>query len=295
MKKFDRYVQERIAEEDLHMLDFAHDKVEQTLGMLPLRMTKRKKGFMHHAVSIAACMALAFIVLLPNVSVAYAEAVDDIPVIGSLVRVFTIRNYFYEDGHRELQVKVPAIVDPDHGAAEGMINQNVTELTNTVINRFYNELEISQGDGYGSVYVDYETVINTPQWFTLKLTVNEIAASSNMYEKYYHIDRTNGCYVTFSDLFEEENYDKLKAMILDQMKAQMEENEKTVYWIDDITQQDDFAALSNDQNFYFKKNGNLVIVYDKYEIAPGYMGSPAFELSPEQYEPYISEYGLKET
>ena len=293
MKNFDRYVQEHITEEDLQMPDFVHNRVEETLDSLPLRLPKRKPGFAHHAATLAACMALVFIALLPNLSVAYAEAVDDIPVIGNLVRVFTIRNYFYEDGHRELQVKVPSVVDPDHKEAEDLLNQDVTALTNNVINQFYHKLELSEGDGYGSVTVDYETISNAPHWFTLKLTVNELAASSYVYERYYHIDRTNGRYVTFSDLFTREKYAALEAIILDQMKERMEEDEKKVYWIDDVTQKDNFAALHDDQNFYFKENENLVIVYDQYEVAPGYMGSSEFEITPEQYKPYLSGYELK--
>ena len=38
----------------------------------------------------------------------------------------------------------------------------------------------------------------------------------------------------------------------------------------------DFVTLDNKHNFYWDKDGNLVIVFDKYEVAPGSMGTPEF-------------------
>ena len=32
------------------------------------------------------------------------------------------------------------------------------------------------------------------------------------------------------------------------------------------------------QNFYINSNGKVVIVFEKYEIAPGYMGIQEFEI-----------------
>ena len=39
-----------------------------------------------------------------------------------------------------------------------------------------------------------------------------------------------------------------------------------------------FTELSPDAKFYINGEGNVVIVFDEYEIAPGYMGFPEFEI-----------------
>ena len=36
--------------------------------------------------------------------------------------------------------------------------------------------------------------------------------------------------------------------------------------------------IDPDQNFYFDADGNLVLVFEKYEVAPGYMGTPEFTI-----------------
>ena len=39
---------------------------------------------------------------------------------------------------------------------------------------------------------------------------------------------------------------------------------------------EEFATVSADHNFYWNENGDLVIIFDKYEVAPGSMGTPEF-------------------
>ena len=49
-----------------------------------------------------------------------------------------------------------------------------------------------------------------------------------------------------------------------------------VYWIGDSQVGHGYEGISDEQNFYLNKNNNLVIVFDEYDVAPGYMGTPEF-------------------
>jgi len=40
-----------------------------------------------------------------------------------------------------------------------------------------------------------------------------------------------------------------------------------------------FETISAEQNFYINAAGNVVIVFEKYEIAPGSMGNVEFEIA----------------
>ena len=57
----------------------------------------------------------------------------------------------------------------------------------------------------------------------------------------------------------------------------MYENEYDIYFNDfqDETQLL-FKEISKDQKFFINDDGNIVICFDKYEIAPGATGSPEF-------------------
>ena len=67
-----------------------------------------------------------------------------------------------------------------------------------------------------------------------------------------------------------------------QMRQQMKADPYKSYFIDtkkDDVPVDEFKKISGSQNFYLTSSGDLVIVFDKYEVAPGYMGAPEFTIS----------------
>ncbi len=282
MNQFDKQLRKKAKEEQQEIPAFVKQNIEQTLSSLSETDTPKniKHVFLRPAVGVA-CFIFVFLFVFPNLSATYAQTVNGIPVIGDIVQVVTIRNYSYSDTHHEMELSVPNVKETNNKAAE-FINADVNKLTRALVDQFYEDLEISGNSGYGSIHMDYETITNTKRWFTLKISVSEIAASSNNYFKYYHIDKTSGKIVKFKDLFQTKNFSKLIGEeIKKQMKQAMNQtvNEKTVadvYWINDSDIGKDFSLVSDEQNFYWNKKGNLVIAYDKYEVAPGYMGTPKF-------------------
>lgn len=277
MNDFDKYIKSEAAKEQTDIPDSVKNRIEQTLEDLPEKkpVIKQIRIFPRIAAAVA-CFIFITLFLLPNVSVVYAHALEQIPVIGDLVRVVTIRNYYYDDNHWEMDIDIPQIEGEDSKSVD-YINKNVSELTTALINRFYEELEINGNNGYGSLNVDYEVVTNTDSWFTLKLTVCQTAASSNTYFKFYHIDKNQGKIVELGDLFNTDKFsDSLVAEIKKQMQEQMANDENISYWINNSGIGEEFATVSTDHNFYWNENGDLVIIFDKYEVGPGSMGTPEF-------------------
>lgn len=290
-KSFDQEIRDAVRKEQIPVPSQIHQQTEQLLSALPEKKS-RKSIYIYSKTLVkiaaaAACFLFVTLFFLPNVSVVYAQTLSEIPIIGKIVEVFTIRNYFYSDGHHELDAEIPSIQDPEYSQASNLININIDELTSAVIQKFYAELEITGNKGYGSIYIDYETITNTEDWFTLKLTVSEIEASSNTYNVFYHIDRNAGTYVTFGNLIAEKDFSAIEQLILEQMEDQMDNSPEVIYW----TKKNDFGqsitSLDENQNFYFNKTGDLVIVYNKYEVGPGSMGCPEFAISPEEYQQYL--------
>ena len=56
----------------------------------------------------------------------------------------------------------------------------------------------------------------------------------------------------------------------------MAKGSSKIYWVENAEIGQDFVTLDDKHNFYWDKDGNLVIVFDKYEVAPGSMGAPEF-------------------
>ncbi len=286
---FDQNIRQQIRTEAQPALpDFVHEMTEATLAALPdkLPMPRRRSASWKRLTVAAACTALLALGVLPNVSPAYAQAAGQLPIIGQLVQVLTVRNYTYDDGSHQLDAEIPGLTDPDNTAAADLINADIQTLTADAIGRFYSQLE-PDNNGYGSIHIDYETITSSDRWFTLQLRVSETAGSSDTYLRYYHIDRKAGRYVSFSDLFAREHYAVLEEYILQEMENRMAADANVSFWTDSDAIGEAFNALTDDQAFYFTAEGALVIVYDKYEVAPGAMGNPAFMIPKDVYTPCL--------
>lgn len=282
MKEFDKTIKKKISQDNLEVPSYVSNMIEDTLENLPEKEHKLQiYGYQKNWGVIAASITVFLLFFMPNISVTYAQTIAEVPIIGDIVKVFTIRKDIYEDEHHELVANIPKIEDDNNLEGVVLINQEVDELASAIIQKFYDEIELSK-DGYGSIYIDYEVLTNDASWFTLKLNVNEVAGSSDSYAKFYHIDRTRGDYVQLKDILSEDGIKKVEEYLQMVIKTQMEQDESLVYDINEGVE-----LLNGESNFYFNENKELVIVYNKYDIAPGYMGCPEFVIPKDIYMAYM--------
>ena len=91
--------------------------------------------------------------------------------------------------------------------------------------------------------------------------------------------------VTLKDLFREDA-DYVTALsdeVRRQMEERMAEDRETSYF------PEEFTAIGPEQNFYFNTDGDLVLVFDEYTIAPGSMGMPEFTIPSDVYETLLKK------
>ena len=129
-------------------------------------------------------------------------------------------------------------------------------------------------EGYAGLDVTSRVVTDTEDWFTLRIDATETMASGYEFSRFYHIDKASDTVVTLADLFRPGvDYSAvLTAEVLRQMEEQMAQSEEAVYFPEELT------AIGPDQNFYFDEEGNIVLVFDEYTVAPGSMGMPEFTI-----------------
>lgn len=250
----------------------------------------------------AAAAAVLAIVILPNTSENVAYAMAKIPVLGTVIKAVTIREYSYEGERFEakidkvrLEQEVPgdAEENPEAGISSNevtektnesiaVINESIEEMTDRLIKQFEEQVEL--GESYGGVYVGHEVMTDTDKWFTLKIDVAEVAGSGIQYQYYYHIDKTTGEIASLKDVFKDgvDYVTPVSENIIKQMREEMAEDDMKFYWVDEDEVVDwNFKRIKEDQNFYFNEQGQLVICFDEYEVAPGYMGLVEFTIEDE--------------
>lgn len=158
----------------------------------------------------------------------------------------------------------------------GEINTQVQAYADEMIVHFQQEME-QQGGVYG-LDVQYNVVTDNDRWFALEISTLETMASGAQSVHYYNLDKSTGQYVQLADLFPQ-GADYITAIsenIKTQMIQRMAEDENQMYFINSEMPEEDFKQIAADQSFYYNQDGKLVIAFNEYDVAPGYMGSQQF-------------------
>lgn len=290
MTEFDRQLFQMARQERHPMPEEMAQSLERCLNTLPDRKPETKRQApksrsvsWYVVAGRAAAVLLVLFLVLPNVSRQAAYAMQEIPVLGALVQVITLRQYDYQEGNNTWSIAVPQVQSDEEGLQEAAraVNASVEELTQTILD----ELESQKEGGYSDYEVTYDVVTNSDRWFTLKLTLCQIMGSGSVEYRFYHIDKQTGQVVTLGDLLDQAQLDAVSQEIKDQMRSRMEEDPDQIYWLEyeDIPDWN-FTGINGEQNFYFDEAGRLVIAFNEYEVAPGSMGCPEFTIPSEIYQ-----------
>ena len=238
-----------------------------------LKKRSRRSGLRWTA-GVAA--ALALFVAVPNASPAAAAYLSRLPVLGSVVRVVTLNRYRFEDETHQADVNTPVIEEQTEGTRA--VNRSAEACTAQLTEQFKQDMKLDE-KSFKALNVDYETVTDTEDWFTLKILVTETGAGAAESARYYNIDKATGKVVALKDLFRP-GADYVTALsddIKTQMRQRVKKNPDLSYFLD--TEEDpsmDFQSIKPDQAFYKNREGKLVIAFDEYEVAPGSMGTQEF-------------------
>ena len=278
MDHFDELLRERARREPFPLPEDYAQRVRSTCAALEDRPPARRRSFRHWGGWLAA--ALALFVAVPNVSPAAAAAMAEIPVLGGLVEIVTFHRYAYDDGHSSADVTVPEL---SGGQSAQAVSGEVQAYTDRLLAEFQAQQE-TVGEGYQGLYVASSVVTDTPEWFTLRIDATRTQASGYDFSRFYHIDKTTDETVVLADLFREDaDYAQaLSDEVLAQMDAQMATDPNVTYFPEQL-------AIPADQNFYWDAEGQLVLVFDEYAVAPGAMGMVEFTIPQSVYGPLLQE------
>ncbi|MCZ8510926.1 DUF3298 domain-containing protein [Paenibacillus filicis] len=241
-----------------------------------LKQKRKSPAYMKYfaGVGVAAIILVSGI----NMSPAFANALSEVPLVGSLVKVLTIKEFKVDDGAAKADIKVPAITNMENKTLEATLNNKYLEESKELYKSFTADMEKLKKNGGGHLGVDSGYVVKTDNDQILavgRYVVNTVGSSSTSF-KYDTVDKKNQLLITLPSLFKDDSYINLiSENIKDQMRQQMKADPSKVYWVDGKMS---FNAIAKDQSFYINNEGKLVISFNKYEVAPGSMGVLEFTI-----------------
>ena len=225
-----------------------------------------------------AAAAMVAITLMANLTPTTANAMEKIPVIGSIAKVVTFRTFEDQKDGYEAKVEIPQVTID--GKAETAVNKSIEEYANELIARYEQQLAQDQGQGHYALDSSYQVVTDTDKYLAIRIDTTVAMASGAQYVKIFTVNKATGNVLTLNDLFNN-NTELLNAVssnIKEQMTAQMSADENVMYFLNSDMPDTDFTGLKGTESFYFNKSGELVITFDEYEVAPGYMGAVEFTI-----------------
>ncbi len=233
---------------------------------------------------VAACFCCLVITL--NTSEAFAKTMVNIPVVGPLAKILTVRSYTTVDQDKTVSVHVPGIHGEDgftkqvNAEIEKIVTQHVQEAEQRVAE--YKEAFIATG-GTGEEFaakhikvdVQYRVPYASEEILSLVITANENWTNAYHEQYYYNLDLQKHTFLTLQDVLGEQYVEIANASIRQQMQERMDKDPQASYFTPEMG---GFTTVSEQSHFYLNKGGNPVIVFQKYEIAPGSMGVQEFEI-----------------
>lgn len=234
--------------------------------------------------ALAAC---ACFVLLVNASPTFAQAVSGVPVLGPLARVFTVAEYTAEDDGLLLDVRLPGLENTGNEALEERVNAEITTRVQALLDEAQQRAQ-EEWDAYlatGGNPADYAPAVITAGYevkyqgegyLSFVVTVTQVRATASEQFFPYTVDLATGEDVTLRDLLGEDWKETVNASVKEQI-AQRSQDPANSYW-DGRGGIQGFTSIRDGQPFYLGVDGNPVVMFEEYEIAPGYMGIQEFEI-----------------
>lgn len=263
------------------------EKSEQRLAQEKKVLRLRRRSGLRKAAAAAAAVCVVFTAAL-NTSTAFAEEAAQLPVIGTLARVLTFRTYESEKDGIGISAEVPTLdmIQTDTGIKVDEVNQEIYNLC-----RQYADEAVSRAEEYRKAFLDtggteeewkahniqiqvgYEIKSQTDQYLSFIVRGTESWPTAYSEARYYNIDVNTGKMVTLEDLLGSDYIRIADESIGQQISSRQEAGE--VFW---SAEEGGFTGISENAKFYINENENPVIVFEKYEIAPGSSGEIEFEI-----------------
>lgn len=300
MKKYNNLISE-LDQEDLDMIanelpKFTNENLDNIKIKFKEKTMKKKnkiKKRIIRSISVAACICAVFTGVV-NTNTAFAAQLLNIPIIADITNFVTIDKLALYDKYREIDVEIPVIEGLEDTKVQEKINSILRERGIAVYDKAIENSEKIKDESEKAGFltsmpeiVDQNYIlIRNDDILSFKVVTTEIKGSSRETANFYNVDLKNSKLLNISDLFNKD-YDYISVInneIISKMKDAIEK-EDAGYFIEK------FTSIDEDTNFYINEEGKLVIVFNEYEIAAGYMGMPEFVIDTSVFEDNISDLG----
>ena len=233
----------------------------------------KRHGFRWGIGVAAACMVLVGGL---NVSPTFAAAAADVPVLGGLFQVLTVRNYETVKDGIDYDVSVPEV--DANGTLTEAVNAEIQKRVDAHLAQAqadwddYKEAflatggtEEQWGDREMDVIIDYEIKSQTDTTVSFVVDFAECWVSAQQQRYCYNLDLANNKDITLADVLGEDWVNICNTAV----QAYIDQDTSGLFFTAD---KGGFTTVDDTTSFYLNQDGSVTLVFPEYAIAAGAAG-----------------------
>ena len=248
------------------------------------RQNRSRKNWHRSFAAAAACLAMLMGVL--NLSPGIAMAAADVPLLGGLFQILTIRSYAELEDGVDYQLNVPAVEADSETAAR--VNAEIEERVDALLAKAQSDWQDYQtaffatggtqeewGERQMDVIVNYEIKSQTETTVSFVVDFAEGWVSAQQQRFCYNLDLENDRDITLADLLGEDWVEICNNSILAQIEASVDDEGFSYFF---PAERGGFTTVDTSTSFYIRDDGTPVVVFPEYTIASGAAGIVEFPI-----------------
>lgn len=171
-----------------------------------------------------------------------------------------------------ITAKIPHVINVKDEKVKNEINNLITQTIDNFLNESKKHDENPNSKHKVIVDITYQNYYSDNKIISFSINFTQSMADSYLQKKFFTIDLVTG-EIYQIEHFLGKNYQNIILTTVKQQIAANKEKYPNLSYFDEAI---DNLKITPSQAFYINKDNQVVVVFNQYEIAPGYMSLPEF-------------------
>ena len=183
-----------------------------------------------------------------------------------------LKEKHYETEGTIVTVKIPHVVNVKDDKVKKVINKLITQAIDDFTNEF-REFDKEPNTEHKLIAdITFQNYYSDDKIISFSINATQIMADSYLQKKFYTVDLKTGEVYNIEHFLGSDYQNIVKKSVQQQIAENKEKYPNLMYFDEAVNN----LKITNEQPFYINKDNQVVVVFNQFEIAPGYMSLPEF-------------------
>lgn len=183
-----------------------------------------------------------------------------------------LKEKHYETEGTIVTVKIPHVVNVKDDKVKKVINKLITQAIDDFTNEF-KEFDKEPNTEHKLIAdITFQNYYSDDKIISFSINATQIMADSYLQKKFYTVDLKTGEVYNIEHFLGSDYQNIIKKSVQQQIAENKEKYPNLMYFDEAVNN----LKITNEQPFYINKDNQVVVVFNQFEIAPGYMSLPEF-------------------